>query len=132
MKDKRRGREAVAFIRDLCATVIRASGFRSCANELTRIRREREVVGRDIARDLVDRFDEVIPEVPSEPKAKLGDELFLTVNGAERRYVVTEIMTLLPSDTWVMGPTTDETVTLITCVPIGVYSHRLIVRAKPQ
>ncbi len=66
------------------------------------------------------------------PQARLGDELFLTVNGAERRYVVDEIMTLLPSDTWVMGPTTDETVTLITCVPIGVYSHRLIIRAKPQ
>jgi LPXTG-site transpeptidase (sortase) family protein len=66
------------------------------------------------------------------PKAKVGDELFLTVNGTERRYVVNEIMTLLPSDTWVMDPTSDETVTLITCVPIGVYSHRLIVRAKPQ
>ena len=30
MKDKRRGREGNAF-RDLCATGIRASGFRSCA-----------------------------------------------------------------------------------------------------
>lgn len=66
------------------------------------------------------------------PRAKVGDEVVLTVNGSDRRYVVNEIMTLLPEDTWVMDPTADETVTLITCVPIGVYSHRLIVRAKPQ
>jgi LPXTG-site transpeptidase (sortase) family protein len=66
------------------------------------------------------------------PRAAVGDELFLTVNGADRRYVVDQVLTLLPTETWVMGPTSDEAVTLITCVPIGVYSHRLIVRAKPK
>jgi sortase (surface protein transpeptidase) len=30
-----------------------------------------------------------------------------------------------------MNPTATETLTLITCVPVGVYSHRLIVRALP-
>ncbi|HYF63747.1 MAG TPA: sortase, partial [Herpetosiphonaceae bacterium] len=66
------------------------------------------------------------------PGARVADELYLTANGVERRYVVSEIMTLLPEDTWVLNPTDTEVVTLITCVPIGVYSHRLIVRATPK
>ncbi len=65
------------------------------------------------------------------PNAQVGDDLYVTVAGRERHYRVSEIMTLLPSETWVMAPTSEELVTLITCVPIGVYSHRLIVRAKP-
>ncbi len=55
----------------------------------------------------------------------------LSIGETERRYRVTELLTVLPSDSWVMAPTRDETLTLITCVPIGVYSHRLIVRAVP-
>jgi LPXTG-site transpeptidase (sortase) family protein len=29
-----------------------------------------------------------------------------------------------------MDPTPDETLTLITCVPDGIYDHRLVVQAK--
>lgn len=65
------------------------------------------------------------------PNAKVGDEIYLAINGGERRYIVREVLTVLPSETWVMAPTATETLTLITCVPIGVYSHRLIVRAEP-
>jgi LPXTG-site transpeptidase (sortase) family protein len=65
------------------------------------------------------------------PQAVVGDEITVTVAGAERRYKISEVLTLLPTDTWVMNPTATETLTLITCVPIGVYSHRLIVRALP-
>ena len=65
------------------------------------------------------------------PTAAVGDDIVLSIDKAERRYRVTEILTVLPSDSWVMAPTRDETLTLITCVPIGVYSHRLIVRATP-
>jgi LPXTG-site transpeptidase (sortase) family protein len=65
------------------------------------------------------------------PNIREGDEIFLAVGGAERRYTVDAVMTLLPDDTWVMQPTPQETLTLITCIPIGVYSHRLIVRASP-
>lgn len=66
------------------------------------------------------------------PSARVGDKLMLTVNGVERSYTINEVLTVLPEDTWVMDATSQETVTLITCVPIGVYSHRLIVRAKPD
>jgi LPXTG-site transpeptidase (sortase) family protein len=65
------------------------------------------------------------------PAIEAGDEVFVLVNGSERRYIVEQKLTLLPYDTWVMNPTTGETLTLITCVPIGVYSHRLVVRATP-
>jgi LPXTG-site transpeptidase (sortase) family protein len=65
------------------------------------------------------------------PNTKVGDEVFVTVAGQDRRYIVQEVLTLLPQDTWVMQPTAEETLTLITCVPIGVYTHRLIVRAIP-
>ncbi|NTU82299.1 MAG: sortase [Chloroflexales bacterium] len=65
------------------------------------------------------------------PAAQPGDEIFVTAGGQERRYIVHEVLTLLPTATWVMAPTHDEQLTLITCVPIGVYSHRLIVRASP-
>lgn len=65
------------------------------------------------------------------PNVRAGDEVFVAVGGQDRRYVVREVLTLLPAETWVMNPTQSETLTLITCVPIGVYSHRLIVRAEP-
>ncbi|NOK58972.1 MAG: sortase [Chloroflexi bacterium AL-N10] len=65
------------------------------------------------------------------PNVQMGDEIFLAVGQQNHRYVVQEVLTLLPSDTWVMDRTSTETLTLITCVPIGVYSHRLIVRADP-
>jgi LPXTG-site transpeptidase (sortase) family protein len=41
------------------------------------------------------------------------------------------VLTVLPSEVWVLNHTSEETLTLITCVPIGIYSHRLIVRATP-
>jgi LPXTG-site transpeptidase (sortase) family protein len=65
------------------------------------------------------------------PQAVVGDEIILMVGNKERHYKVTESMTLLPEDNWVMNPTADESLTLITCVPPGVYSHRLVVRALP-
>ena len=65
------------------------------------------------------------------PATQLGDEILVTAGGQERRYIVREVLTLLPTALWVMAPTPDEQLTLITCVPPGVYSHRLIVRASP-
>jgi LPXTG-site transpeptidase (sortase) family protein len=65
------------------------------------------------------------------PQAVLGDEIILMVGNKEKHYKVTEIMTLLPEDNWIMNPTEGETLTLITCVPPGVYNHRLVVLALP-
>jgi LPXTG-site transpeptidase (sortase) family protein len=65
------------------------------------------------------------------PKVATGDEVVVYVGEQPYRYVVREVLTLLPDATWVMLPTTTETLTLITCIPPGVYSHRLVVRAEP-
>jgi LPXTG-site transpeptidase (sortase) family protein len=63
------------------------------------------------------------------PDATRGDEIIVSIGQTERRYRVTEIWVVGPDDAWVMAPLPRETLTLITCVPIDVYSHRLIVRA---
>ncbi|MDQ3024816.1 MAG: sortase, partial [bacterium] len=65
------------------------------------------------------------------PQTAVGDVIVLSVGETERSYQVTDIWTVLPTDSWVMAPTPNETLTLITCIPIDVYSHRLIVRAVP-
>lgn len=65
------------------------------------------------------------------PEAQVGDDIYLQVNGQTRHYRVNEILTVLPTDVWVLHHTNQETLTLITCVPFGVYTHRLIVRATP-
>jgi LPXTG-site transpeptidase (sortase) family protein len=66
------------------------------------------------------------------PSVQNGDVVLVTAGGQEHRYIVREVLTLLPQDTWVLEPTDTETLTLITCIPIGVYSHRLVVRATPS
>lgn len=65
------------------------------------------------------------------PAVQVGDEVYLSTHNDTRRYRVQQVYTLLPHETWVMEPTASETLTLITCVPIGVYSHRFIVQATP-
>jgi LPXTG-site transpeptidase (sortase) family protein len=65
------------------------------------------------------------------PQIQVGDEVVLAVGRTERRYRVQNLLTVLPRETWVLQPTDTEQLTLITCVPIGVNSHRLIVRAVP-
>jgi LPXTG-site transpeptidase (sortase) family protein len=65
------------------------------------------------------------------PGVQIGDEMIVTTGSGDHRYRVISADTLLPSETWVLNPTETETVTIITCVPIGTYTHRLIVRAVP-
>jgi LPXTG-site transpeptidase (sortase) family protein len=65
------------------------------------------------------------------PDTTRGDEIIVSTGQAERPYRVTEIWIVGPDDAWVMAPLPRETLTLITCIPIDVYSRRLIVRAIP-
>lgn len=65
------------------------------------------------------------------PQVATGDEIVVYVGDTPHRYIVREVLTLLPDQSWVMLPTSTETLTLITCVPLRVYSHRLVVRAEP-
>lgn len=66
------------------------------------------------------------------PQVVVGDEILLSVGQSVQHYHVTATWIVLPTDSWTMAPTPDETLTLITCIPINVYDHRLIVRAVPD
>jgi LPXTG-site transpeptidase (sortase) family protein len=64
------------------------------------------------------------------PQVEPGDAVIVTTgDGRTFRYLVDATTVVEPTDTWVMSPTTDQTLTLITCVPDGVYTHRFVARA---
>lgn len=65
------------------------------------------------------------------PKIAPGDAVTLYSDESQFLYRVTDIRVVEPSEVEVMLPTEESVLTLITCVPDGVYSHRLIVTAKP-
>lgn len=65
------------------------------------------------------------------PTLKIGDELFVTYDGVEYRYVVYEMVVTDPSDLSPLEQHFDDSyLTLITCVPPGTYWKRLNVRAR--
>ena len=65
------------------------------------------------------------------PQLKLGEEVVLeTVEGLYIYRVVTRRL-VEPSEVDVMGPTSSPVVTLITCYPDWVYTHRLVLTAVP-
>ncbi len=62
------------------------------------------------------------------PNIAIGDSVRVTT-GRTFTYRVSDKIVVLPSDSWVMGPTQAPVATFITCVPDGVYTHRLVVVA---
>ncbi|MBI4301076.1 MAG: class D sortase [Chloroflexi bacterium] len=64
------------------------------------------------------------------PEINLGDTVTLYTAFGLYLYQVKETKVVLPEDTWVLDPTPEPTLTLITCVPDWVWSHRLIVTAR--
>ena len=62
---------------------------------------------------------------------KVGDVFFIHVLNETLAYAVDEINTVLPGDTSLLVIDRDEDlVTLITCTPFGVNTHRLLVRGS--
>ncbi len=63
---------------------------------------------------------------------KQGDSIVIKAEGVTYTYVVYESFDVLPTETWVLNqiPGEDYTLTVITCTPYMVSSHRLIVRAR--
>lgn len=59
-----------------------------------------------------------------------GDEIIIKTLEGEYTYKVTESFVVLPEDTYVLDDYDGATLTLITCTPMYIGSHRLIVRAK--
>ncbi len=61
-----------------------------------------------------------------------GDEVFVTTPRGRYRYLVTSTRVVKPDDVAVLAPTTEPTLTLVTCYPftfIGSAPYRFIVRA---
>jgi sortase A len=60
-------------------------------------------------------------------KLGVGDEIWVYAGSRAYRYVVAQKQVVLPTQVEVMAPTRDPVVTLITCYPYLVNTHRLVV-----
>ncbi len=63
-------------------------------------------------------------------RVKEGDGVVVSTSDHQYLYVVKETKTVTPDAVDVLDPTDESILTMITCVPDGIYSHRLIVRAE--
>ena len=62
-------------------------------------------------------------------KAEEGDAFFVQVSGEKLKYVVDQVKVVLPTETEGLRPVAGKDyITLITCTPYGVNTHRLLVR----
>jgi LPXTG-site transpeptidase (sortase) family protein len=65
--------------------------------------------------------------------ARVGDALTLRTPGSTERYVIDDIIIVDPIDVEVLDPTSERTITLVTCYPfyyLGSAPQRYIVRAR--
>ncbi|MHA3725163.1 class C sortase [Leucobacter sp. HY1910] len=62
-------------------------------------------------------------------KAKVGDEFWISVLGEDHFYRVEAVETVLPEDAKFDIAEGEDRVTLFTCAPIGINSHRFLVHA---
>lgn len=61
----------------------------------------------------------------------VGDEIKIIAEGKEYKYTVFNIVVVEPSDVSVLkGKRSEQIITLITCTPLKVATHRLIVQAR--
>lgn len=58
----------------------------------------------------------------------VGDRMEVDYGGKTYVYRVTESLVVKPQDTWVLDPSSEATITLVTCTPPRSTSHRLIIR----
>lgn len=71
-------------------------------------------------------FDELV-------NVKKGDDIFLFSVGDKMRYVVDDIVKVLPSEADALYAKSDQDrITLITCTPYGLNTHRLLVMAHRE
>lgn len=59
-----------------------------------------------------------------------GDEIIIKTKKGEFKYKVYNSFVVEPSEVSVLNPSKDATLTLVTCTPIRVATHRLIVKAR--
>jgi LPXTG-site transpeptidase (sortase) family protein len=64
------------------------------------------------------------------PELKVGQGVIVATEERQYLYRVTDVKTVTPDKVEVLDQTPEPTATLITCVPDGIYSHRLVVTAR--
>jgi LPXTG-site transpeptidase (sortase) family protein len=64
------------------------------------------------------------------PQLKVDEGVIVTTEERQYLYRVTNVKTVTPDQVSVLDQTPDPTLTVITCVPDGIYSHRLVVTAR--
>lgn len=64
-------------------------------------------------------------------EVKVGDWVYLSSTTEERAYQVTEVLTVLPADTWIEAASDTPRLTLYTCAPLLTGAKRFVVRAEP-
>ena len=63
-------------------------------------------------------------------RLQVGDEIIVSSERQSHTYVVSEVRVVEPTDVWVMAPTDDARVTLISCYPYRVNTRRIVVFAQ--
>jgi sortase A len=63
---------------------------------------------------------------------EIGDEIIVETNSGQYKYNVYEKKVVEPSEISVLDNTNTSTITLVTCTPIRIATHRLIVKGKLQ
>ncbi len=76
-----------------------------------------------------DIFGEIFRDLPD---LDLGDEIFVHTASQVYRYVVTQKRIIEPTEVSVMYPTSSPVLTLISCYPYGIDTHRIVVIAELQ
>lgn len=63
-------------------------------------------------------------------KLEIGDNFKIIWEGKDYNYKISGVSIVLPTDVWVLNPTTKSVVTLITCTPLFSTEKRLVVKAE--
>lgn len=64
------------------------------------------------------------------PDMQVGDRIYLSADGRRYTYQVTGSSVVSPNDVAVMNPTSNATITLISCTPYMVDTQRIIVKGS--
>ena len=66
------------------------------------------------------------------PDLDLGEEVFVHTASQVYRYVVTQKRIIEPTEVSVMYPTSSPVLTLISCYPYGIDTHRIVIIGELQ
>ncbi|MDY6877526.1 MAG: sortase [Chloroflexota bacterium] len=76
-----------------------------------------------------DIFGEIFRDLPD---LDLGDQVFVHTASRIYRYIVTQKRIIEPTEVSVMYPTSSPVLTLVSCYPYGIDTHRIVVIAELQ